>query len=111
LPARTGKSWRACKRIDLPAFIVYFACMKTNGCQYTIRQIPRAVDKSLRRKSRREGKSLNTVAIEALSTGLQIGGEPIRHHDLDFMAGSWIEDKKFDEAIAAQDCVDPSLWR
>jgi hypothetical protein len=85
--------------------------MKTNGyCQYTIRQIPKAVDKSLRQKSRREGKSLNSVAIEILSSGLQLGGE-IRHDDLDFMAGSWIEDKKFNEAIAAQDRVDPKLWR
>jgi len=86
--------------------------MKTNDhCQYTIRQIPSAVDKSLRRKSRLERKSLNAVAIETLSAGLQIGGEAIRHDDLDFMAGSWVEDKKFDEAIAAQDCVDPKLWR
>lgn len=83
----------------------------THCCQYTIRQIPSAVDKSLRRKSRIEGKSLNTVAIETLSAGLQIGGEEIRHNDLDFMAGSWVEDKKFDEAIAAQDGVDPGLWR
>ena len=86
--------------------------MKNSGyCQYTIRQIPSAVDKSLRRKSRVERKSLNTVAIETLSAGLQIGGEPIRHDDLDFMAGCWVEDKKFDEAIAAQDCVDAKLWR
>jgi hypothetical protein len=86
--------------------------MKASGhCQYTIRQVPSAVDKSLRRKSRIERKSLNAVAIETLFAGLQIGGEPIRHDDLDFMAGSWVEDKKFDEAIAAQDCVDPKLWR
>ena len=85
--------------------------MKTNGCcQYTIRQIPKAVDKSLRQKSRREGKSLNTMAIEILSNGLQLAGE-IRHDDLDFMAGSWVEDARFDEAIAAQDQVDPKLWR
>ena len=81
--------------------------MKTSGyCQYTIRQIPSAVDKSLRRKSRIERKSLNAVVIETLSAGLQLGGEPVRHDDLDFMAGSWVEDKNFDEAIAAQDCVD-----
>jgi hypothetical protein len=86
--------------------------MKTNGgLQYTIRQIPKAVDKSLRRKSRAERKSLNTVAIETLSAGLQIGGEPIRHDDLDFMTGSWVEDRQFDQAIAAQDCIDPALWR
>jgi hypothetical protein len=86
--------------------------MKNRGyCQYTIRQIPKAVDKSLRRKSQLERKSLNSVAIETLSAGLHLGGAPVRHDDLDFMAGSWVEDKKFDEAIAAQDCVDLKLWR
>lgn len=79
--------------------------------QYTIRQVPRAVDRSLRAKSRREGRSLNAVAIEALSAGLRLAGEPIRHDDLDFMAGTWVEDEKFDAAIAAQDRVDPKLWR
>jgi len=86
--------------------------MKTsNVCQYTIRQIPRAVDKSLRQKSRREGKSLNTAAVEVLSAGLRLNGEPVRHDDLDFVAGSWIEDAKFDAAIAAQDQVNAKLWR
>ncbi|HEY5296551.1 MAG TPA: hypothetical protein VIK59_01350 [Verrucomicrobiae bacterium] len=79
--------------------------------QYTIRGIPRAVDKSLRLKSRREGKSLNTAAVETLSAGLRLGGETVRHDDLDFMAGTWIEDLKFDAAIAAQDQVDEKLWR
>lgn len=85
--------------------------MKNAVCQYTIRQVPSAIDRSLRQKSRREGKSMNTVAIEALSAGLRVKGESIRHDDLDFMAGSWIEDKKFDDAIAAQDRVDPKLWQ
>jgi hypothetical protein len=96
----------------LPAFIIYFACMKANAvCQYTIRQIPRAIDRSLRQKSRREGISLNTAAVEILSAGLRLGGEPLRHDDLDFLAGSWVEDPKFDAAIAAQDQVDEKLWR
>jgi hypothetical protein len=80
-------------------------------CQYTIRQIPRTIDQSLRAKSQREGKSLNAAAVEALATGLRLGGETVRHDDLDFMAGSWVEDPKFDAAIAAQDQVDEKLWR
>ena len=80
-------------------------------CQYTIRQVPRAIDRSLRRKSQREGKSMNAVAIEAMSAGLQISGEPIRHDDLDFMAGSWVEDDEFEKAIAVQNRIEPGLWR
>lgn len=86
--------------------------MRTNGgCQYTIRQIPKNLDKSLRQRSRLEGKSLNTVAIEALTKGLQLDGEIIRHNDLDFAIGSWVQDKKTDAAIAAQQQIDPELWR
>lgn len=86
--------------------------MKTNGVrQHTIRQVPGAIDRALRQKSRREGKSLNTLAIEALSAGLRLRGGSVRHDDLDFMAGSWLEDVKFNEAVAAQDRVDPILWR
>ncbi len=88
------------------------ACMKTSRpVQYTLRQVPRALDQALRRKSRREGKSLNTAAIETLSMGLHLSGEPVQHDDLAFLAGSWVEDSKFDEAIEQQDQVDADLWR
>jgi hypothetical protein len=86
--------------------------MKSDGfVQYTVRQVPRALDQALRRKSRREGKSLNTTALEVLATGLQLGKEPIRYDDLDFLVGTWVEDPKFDEAIHAQEQVDEELWR
>ncbi len=84
---------------------------KAGAVQYTIRQVPPAVDRALRRKSRCEGKSLNEAAVETLAAGLHANGETIRHHDLDFMIGSWVEDVKFDAAIAAQDRIDPRLWR
>lgn len=79
--------------------------------QYTLRKIPPALDEALRRKSRSEGKSINQTAIEVLRTGLVLNGESIRHRDLDFMAGSWVEDSSFDEAIRSQDRVDAKLWR
>jgi hypothetical protein len=79
--------------------------------QYTLRQIPQALDEALRKKSRQDGKSLNQTAIEVLQTGLALHGNSIRHRDLDFMVGSWVEDASFDEAIRSQDRVDPKLWR
>lgn len=78
--------------------------------QYTLRQIPPALDEALRRRSREAGKSLNQTAIEVLRSGLALAGDSIRHRDLDFMAGSWVEDAAFDEAIGSQDRVDPKLW-
>lgn len=82
-----------------------------HGVQYTIRGLPRALDEALRRKSRREGKSLNATALETLAGGLGLSSEPLRFHDLDFLPGSWVEDPEFDCAIEEQDRVDAGLWR
>jgi hypothetical protein len=97
----------------MPAFLLESACMKTKeaSSQYTLRQIPPGLDEALRRKSRREGKSLNQTALEVMKAGLAVNGESIVHRDLNFMAGSWVEDPCFDEAIRAQDVVDSNLWR
>ena len=86
--------------------------MKVEGSvQYTIRQVPATVDRSLRRKSRQSRQSLNEAALEALARGLGLAEERPRFHDLDPLAGTWQEDAAFDAAIAAQDQVDPRLWK
>jgi hypothetical protein len=96
----------------MPAFLSEIACMKAKApIQYTLRQIPPALDEALRTKSRQDGKSINQTAIELLHSGLALTGDSIKHRDLDFMAGSWVEDPAFDEAIGAQDRVDPKLWQ
>jgi hypothetical protein len=96
----------------MPAFVFENACMKAKSvAQYTLRQIPSALDVALRKKSRQNGKSINQTAIEVLQTGLAMQGDSILHRDLDFMIGSWVEDPAFDKAIKAQDRVDPKLWR
>lgn len=54
-------------RSPLPAL---HACIAYNVCiQYTIRNVPEALDEALRRAARERGKSLNEVAIEALARG------------------------------------------
>ena len=73
--------------------------------QYTLRQVPKALDEALRRKSRLENKSMNQTVIEVLQNGLALSQGTVRHRDLDFMIGSWVEDPAFDEAIRAQDQV------
>jgi hypothetical protein len=79
--------------------------------QYTIRGIPPAVDAALRERVRVSGKSLNQVAIEALAAGLGVTLAPRKRRNVDGIAGSWIEDKDFDEAIAAQDQIDEDMWK
>jgi plasmid stability protein len=84
----------------------YNACM-----QYTIRNIPKPIDRALRAKARKERKSLNQAAIEALSSGLNVTNQPKKYRDLSDLAGTWIEDPEFDKAIEAQDQIDPEMWR
>jgi hypothetical protein len=79
--------------------------------QYTLREIPPIVDLELRRRAKAEGKSLNTIAIEALIRGSGVAESPIRQRDLGDVAGTWQEDHDFDQAIADQDRVDEKLWQ
>ena len=84
--------------------------MNKEHIQYTIRKIPHRVDRELRRRADKERRSLNEVVIRALERGLDLADMPIRHHDLDDLIGTWVEDPEFDQAIEAMDQVDPELW-
>jgi plasmid stability protein len=79
--------------------------------QYTIRNIPAHVDRALRERSEREGKSLNEVATDALARGLDLEGQPVRRRDLRAIAGSWVSDREVDRALDEQRRIDPDLWR
>ena len=79
--------------------------------QYTIRRVPARLDRELRRQAREEQRSLNEMALRALERGLGLAEEERRHHDLDDLAGTWVDDPEFDQAIEAMDQVDPELWR
>ena len=79
--------------------------------QYTIRNVPEPVDAALRRMARQRGKSLNQVAVEALVRGAGLDEQRVRQRDLSNIAGTWRKDPAFEKAIAAQDTVDPELWR
>jgi hypothetical protein len=79
--------------------------------QYSIRNIPDYLDGALRETARKEGKSLNEVALDALTRGAGLGERQLRRRDLTGIAGSWQEDASFDNAVAAQDQVDEAIWR
>ena len=84
--------------------------MNDESHQYTVRNIPPAVDRALRQRAEQEGKSLNQVAREALKRGVGLPESDPELHDLDQLIGTWQEDPAFDEAIALQDEVDPEAW-
>jgi hypothetical protein len=79
--------------------------------QYTLRNVPPAVDRALREKARREGRSLNEVAVEALKRALGLSDAPVKHRSLRAIRGTWRDDPAFDAAIADQDRIDPELWK
>ncbi len=79
--------------------------------QYTIRDVPLYVNETLRQKAKAEGKSLNQVAVEALTAGAGLGDKPVKHRDLDHLAGTWVEDPEFDAIIRDMDRIDPEMWK
>jgi hypothetical protein len=80
--------------------------------QYTVRAVPAHVDRALRRKAAAERKSLNAILREALIKEAGVAEPSGRlYTDLDTVAGTWLDDPGFDDAIRVQDQVDPLLWR
>jgi plasmid stability protein len=90
----------------------YRRTAQTATLQYTVRAVPTQVDRALRRKAATERKSLNAILREALIREAGVAEPSDRlYTDLDSLAGTWLDDPGFDEAIRAQDQADPSLWR
>lgn len=81
------------------------------GKQYTIRSVPAAVDRALRRRAKQEAKSLNTVVVEAIARGLELDVHQTEHKDLDSLIGSWQEDPDFDRAVADFEQIDEQAWK
>ena len=79
--------------------------------QYTIRNVPEALDRELRERARRKGISLNDAAAEALKRGLGVAKTDVVYEDLDDLIGTWKHDDEFDRAIDDQDRVDADAWR
>lgn len=78
--------------------------------QYTIRNVPAAVDAAIRRRARAAGASLNQAANDALAEGAGVGSERQRR-DLSDVAGTWKPDRAIESALAAQDTIDEAIWR
>ena len=80
------------------------------GMQYTLRNVPEELDHALRERARREGRSLNEVALEALKVALGLSDEALVRRDLGDVAGTWIEDSQVEAALADQRQIDEDLW-
>ena len=76
--------------------------------QYTIRGIPREVDRALRHKAAQRKQSLNQVILDEL-TQVTVGCK--MKADFSDLVGRWTPDAAFDEILAAQRQPDPDQWK
>jgi hypothetical protein len=76
-----------------------------------MRRVPPALDTAIRQRARREGKSLNEVALSALAAGLGVDGTRLVKRDMSDIVGTWRRDAATEAALAAQDRVDHGLWK
>lgn len=84
---------------------------KKDSVQYTIRSVPSEVNEAVREYAARERCSLNQAVLEVLRKGSGKADEKVIHHDLDFMAGTWISDEKCEKALAEFDRIDEDMWK
>ena len=82
----------------------------------TVRQIPPTLARVIDQRARRTRSSVNKAVLGLLEEAAGLATrktEPVRHHDLDALAGVWTRDeaKQFDRALRAQRPVDADLWR
>jgi plasmid stability protein len=85
--------------------------MSQHARQYTIRNVPDRVDRTLRRRAKETGQSFNQVVLDALAAGA--GEAPAPKRDLSGVIGS-LSDKeaeRMDDEVRRQRQIDPELWR
>ncbi len=82
----------------------------------TIRNIPPAIARAIRKKADSERTSLNKAVVGLLEerVGSRAGktSKP-RHDDLDFLIGCWTKEeaRAFEKALAEQRVIDPEIWK
>jgi hypothetical protein len=80
----------------------------------TLRNVPPAVQKAIRAKTRQKRISVNRAVIELLEERVGSAGDrKVVHHDLDAFAGSWTagETKEFERAVKEMRHIDDELWK
>lgn len=76
--------------------------------QYTIRGVPQAIDRGLRRKASQRKVSLNQLVLDELAAAV---GARKKKADFSDLVGQWTPDPEFDRIIAFQRRIDPDTWK
>ena len=70
--------------------------------QYTLRNVPLALDRRIRAICEEEGLSLNEGLLRLLQRAAAPDGSAAGCRDLSDVAGTWVEDPDCDAALAEQ---------
>ena len=81
--------------------------------QMTLRQIPDAVEKGLRLRARKTGRSLNRSAIELIEEALGVRSGDKKRRNLSGFAGRWNAEEcaAFERNIRIFERIDQELWK
>lgn len=85
--------------------------MHKSDTQYTVRQIPRELDRRLKKLARQRGMSLNSFIVECLTREADLAPDKPKYHHLDHLFGKWQEDPEFDAILQEQRKIDEDLWK
>lgn len=81
----------------------------------TLRNLPPAVERTIRQRAKQKGVSINKVVTSLLQEHLgEAEKRPVRrYHDLDELAGRWNKQEAdtFDQVLAKQRAIDPEMWK
>ena len=82
---------------------------------FNLRGVPGEVMTMLQKEAKKLKISVNSLILKMLEQGVGLGGKPkrIRHHDLDFLIGTWSSSdaKVFDDNVKVFEKIDEELWK
>ena len=86
------------------------ACAIIECMQYTIRNVSAELDRALKARAKKTGKSVNQVALEALAQSV---GQPVKRRNLRDMPGEWSrrDAARFERFLEQHRQIDEELWR
>ncbi|MEI6035758.1 MAG: hypothetical protein WCS65_15950 [Verrucomicrobiae bacterium] len=86
---------------------------KSHKSQYTVRDIPEALDLRVREAAALEDTSLNQVVVRALERGLGLAEEPVRYRSLRHLIrpADKLDHKGWAEALGDMDKIHLEDWK
>lgn len=82
-----------------------------SSIQYTIRNIPPAVDRVIRKRAKLCGTSFNQTVVDLLSLQVLGSTDPQEDPRFDWLFGQATLDTGFDEALGELSQIDEALWQ